>query len=99
MNVKQAIVVTLLIVTSSQVMAKRDAMQNQERPPQRPTFESIDTNEDGDIDFDEFSSHELPHGDHQTVFDEMDTNNNGVISTEEYTNHKPPRPKKFEEKS
>lgn len=89
--IKQAIVVTLLVLASSQVLAKSN--QNSEDRPSRPTFESIDSNGDSDIDFDEFSSHELPHGDHQTVFDEMDTDNNGVISNEEFTNHKPPRPK------
>jgi len=88
--IKQAIVVTLLVLASNQVLAKNT--QNDGDRPSRPTFESIDSNSDGDIDFDEFSSHELPHGDHQTVFDEIDTDNNGVISNEEFTNHKPPRP-------
>jgi len=90
-DIKQAIVVTLLILASSQVLAKSD--KNNGDRPSRPTFESIDTNEDGDIDFDEFSSHEVPHGDHQTIFDEMDADNNGVISNEEFANHKPPRPR------
>ncbi|MBU2925944.1 EF-hand domain-containing protein [Colwellia sp. 4_MG-2023] len=88
--IKQAIVVTLLVLASNQVLAKNT--QNDGDRPSRPTFESIDSNSDGDIDFDEFSSQELPHGDHQTVFDEIDTDNNGVISNEEFTNHKPPRP-------
>lgn len=58
--------------------------------PQRPSFSSIDTNDNGDIDFDEFSSHPLPFGDHQTVFESIDINNNGVIEQDEFANHKPP---------
>ena len=47
----------------------------------------------GNLDFDEFASHELPHGDHQTFFNLIDTDNNGVISQDEFDNHKPPCPK------
>ena len=49
-------------------------------------------NEDGDVDIDEFSSLQLPFGDHQTVFDNIDADNNGIITEEEFKNHKPPRP-------
>jgi len=90
---KLIILVTLLIAISSQVQAKNN-MQKRGAEHQRPSFESIDSNIDGDIDFDEFSSHEIPHGSHQTIFDNIDTDNNGIISQEEFDNHIPPRPKK-----
>ena len=93
---KLALALTLIISTSIIVQAKNDN-SNRNGPPQRPSFESIDTNEDGDIDFDEFSSHELPQGDHQTVFDSIDTDSNGIISNEEFVNHKPPQRKKRRE--
>ena len=86
----------LLISVSSLVQAKNNPPDRNDPPP-RPTFESLDLNQDGDIDFDEFSSHELAHGDHQTIFDAIDTNNNGVISNDEFTNHKPPQPQKRKE--
>lgn len=69
-------------------------MSDKNGPPQRPTFESLDLNQNGDIDFDEFSSKELPRGDHQTIFDAIDADNNGVISNDEFTNHTPPQPPK-----
>lgn len=78
---------------SSYTQAENTRQSNKEHPP-RPTFESIDTNGDTDIDFDEFSTHEIPRGDHQTIFDTIDTDNNGVISVEEFNNHKPPHPPK-----
>jgi Ca2+-binding EF-hand superfamily protein len=90
LSIKKLITMALFIAVSSQTFAKNKP-SNEDRPPNRPTFVSIDANEDGDIDFDEFSANELPHGDHQTVFDSMDSDNNGVISTEEYENHKPPQ--------
>jgi len=89
---KLIILVTLLIVGSSLAHAKKN-IQNKGQEHQRPSFESIDINTDGDIDFDEFSSHELPHGDHQSIFTSIDTDNNGVISQEEFDNHIPPHPK------
>jgi hypothetical protein len=86
---KLVLAITLIISTSSVVQANNERSKN--GPPQRPSFESIDVNEDGNIDFDEFSSKELPHGDHQTVFDMIDADNNGIISNEEFVNHKPPQ--------
>ena len=88
--IKQLLILSALIALSSQVQAKNQRA-NQDREHSRPEFSSIDTNEDGDIDFDEFSSHDIPHGDHQTVFESFDTDNNGIISTEEFENHKPPQ--------
>ena len=90
---KLALTMMLLVSASSLVQAK-DSGQNKKATHQRPSFTSIDTNSDGDIDFDEFSSQELPQGDHQIVFDIIDTDSNGVISNEEFVNHKPPPRKK-----
>lgn len=88
---------SLLLITASSLVQAKNTPLNRSEPPQRPTFDSLDLNQDGDIDFDEFSSHELPHGDHQTIFDTIDTNNNGVINNDEFTNHKPPQPQKRRE--
>jgi hypothetical protein len=87
---KLILAITLIISTSSIVHAQNDD-HSKNGPPQRPSFESLDTNEDGDIDFDEFSSQEIPHGDHQTIFDLIDADNNGVLSNDEFVNHKPPQ--------
>lgn len=87
---KLILAITLIISTSSIVHAQNDE-RSKNGPPQRPSFESLDTNEDGDIDFDEFSSQEIPHGDHQTIFDLIDADNNGVLSNDEFVNHKPPQ--------
>lgn len=87
---KIILAITLIVSTSSIVQAK-NADRSRNGPPQRPSFESIDVNENGDIDFDEFSSQKLPHGDHQTVFDTIDTDSNGIISNDEFVNHKPPQ--------
>ena len=57
-----------------------------------PAFSSIDSDVDGEISFNEFSSKEIPQGDHQTIFDEIDSNGDGVITESEFSNHKPPRP-------
>ena len=57
-----------------------------------PAFSSIDSDGDGEISFSEFSSKEIPQGDHQTIFDEIDSNGDGVITESEFSNHKPPRP-------
>ena len=56
-----------------------------------PQFSSIDSDENGEISFDEFSAQEIPHGDHQTVFNDMDTDGDGVVTETEFSNHKPPR--------
>jgi len=90
---KLILTITLIISTSSMVQAN-NSERSKNGPPERPSFESIDINEDGDIDFDEFSSHKLPHGDYQTVFDTIDSDNNGVISNDEFVNHKPSQRKK-----
>jgi Ca2+-binding EF-hand superfamily protein len=89
---KITLIITLLVAVSGQAQAN-DNRSGKERPHARPSFESIDSNADGDIDFDEFSSHKIPHGDHQTVFSHIDIDNNGIISSEEFNSHKPPHRK------
>lgn len=87
------IIAIVLLLTAASVVQAKNMEHKNEGAHQRPSFESIDANVDGDVDFDEFASHELPHGDHQTVFNLIDTDNNGVISQDEFDNHKPPCPK------
>lgn len=87
---KLIIAITFIISASSLVQAKNADHNNGERP-QRPTFASLDLNEDSEITFDEFSSHEIPHGDHETIFESIDSDGDGIILEEEFTNHKPPR--------
>lgn len=64
---------------------------------ERPSFTSLDTDSSDSISFEEFSAHEIPRGDHQTIFDNMDSDNDGVITVEEYENHKPPQRKRREQ--
>lgn len=92
---KPIIAIALLLAAASSVQAGNPKSNNEGPPPKRPSFESIDANTDGDVDFEEFSSHKLPQGDHQTIFNIIDADNNGVISQEEFDNHKPPCPKNF----
>lgn len=94
MNIQIKVVsaLALCLALSNPVFANKPS--NDGKPPQRPSFASLDTNGDTDIDFDEFSAQELPFGDHQTIFDEIDTDNNGVLSQAEFANHKPPHPPK-----
>lgn len=93
--INKLLITSLLMMTASSVVSlshAKDSMPDRNGPPQRPSFESLDLNEDGDIDFDEFSSQELRQGDHQTIFDSIDADNNGVISSDEFENHTPPKP-------
>lgn len=93
MNIQSKAIVSLILlaVLSGQAFAK-NKQSSEGKPPPRPEFSEIDINEDGDVDIDEFSSLQLPFGDHQTVFDNIDADNNGIITEEEFKNHKPPRP-------
>ena len=76
------------------------AENNRGERPERPSFSSLDINEDGEISFDEFSSHDVPHGDHQTIFDHIDTDGDGIITSDEFENHTPPqRQRRQEERS
>lgn len=86
-----ALATSLLFFSSGMVQAE----SNREAPPQRPSFASLDGDEDGEISFDEFSSHEVPRGDHETIFNHIDADSDGIITEEEFENHKPPqRPKR-----
>jgi hypothetical protein len=83
------IIAALLFTCINHAYAKGDS-GNHGKKNHRPTFASIDTNQDSDIDFDEFSQQQLPFGDPQTVFSAIDSNNNGVLDEDEYLTHKPP---------
>ena len=93
--IKVVTVVALTTVFTSHVQANNEREKGEH---QRPTFTSIDLNEDGIINSDEFSSHKIPHGDHDTIFASIDSNEDGIISQEEFENHKPPRPRNNEKK-
>jgi len=88
------LILLALALTISQTGFANNSQQDHSKKPKRPCFSSIDTNEDGQINFTEFSNHKIPHGDHQQVFSLIDTNNNGEISKQEFNDHKPPRQKK-----
>lgn len=92
MSSKTIIAVTILCAGLAQVNAK-DTSRSQEGPPPRPLFSDIDSNGDGDIDFDEFSARKVPKEGHQHIFSQIDQDNNGVISKTEFMNHKPPKRK------
>jgi len=85
----------VLVAVSALLLAgqadAQERMQGKGGKHQRPDFSSIDTNGDGYIVFDEFSSQEIPGGDHQTIFDSMDTDSDGKVSESEFNDHKPPR--------
>jgi len=91
---KKCVNVMIVLAMVVGVTSQSYAQDSQERGPKgaRPDFSSIDSNNSGEIDFDEFSAQTLPHGDHQTVFDDIDADGNGVISEQEFSDHKPPRP-------
>lgn len=84
----------LLFTLGLSVCGSLMAAPSNDRPKGAPDFSTIDTNGDGVIDFDEFSSHPIPHGDHETIFNNIDTDQNGEISKDELSSHKPPRPKR-----
>lgn len=91
---KSFLIVGLMSIISATTQA---AESNNNRGDQdrkgkgRPQFSTIDLNSDGDISYDEFTAHDIPHGDHETVFNNIDSDQNGVISEQEFTDHKPPR--------
>ena len=92
MHIYSKMLVALVFSATTLVQA---APPEHDRKP-RPVFSDIDTNSDGKIDFEEFSTLKLPHGEPEEVFVRIDVDNNGVISNEEFENHKPPRPKRKE---
>jgi len=57
-----------------------------------PPFSEFDLNGDGVMTLEEFSEHEIPHGEHAEVFSMIDANGDGQITEEEFTSHKPPAP-------
>ena len=95
--INKLLITSLLLMSASSLVNlsyAKNNMSDRNGPPPRPSFDSLDLNQDGDIDFDEFSSQEVHQGDHQTIFDAIDTDNNGVLSNDEFTNHTPPQPQK-----
>ena len=87
------IIATLFFTCVSHAYANSDNHKKGERK-QRPTFTTIDSDQNSEIDFDEFSQQTLPFGDYQTVFSAIDSNSNGVIDEDEYVNFKPPHKNK-----
>ena len=82
------------------LMSQADAKGNnsdRKKHKQRPSFVSLDADSSDSINFEEFSAHKIPFGDHQTIFDNIDSDNDGVITLEEYENHKPPQRKRREQ--
>jgi hypothetical protein len=94
MNMKSKVIitVTLLCVGIIHVNAK-NPQKSKEGPPPRPLFSAIDINNDGDIDFDEFSSQQEPREGYQKIFSQIDNDDNGVITKAEFNDHKPPKKK------
>lgn len=84
---KLLIATAILLTTSHQVLAD-DSAQDNERPPERPSFTALDVNSDGGIDLEEFSANQ------ESVFIRIDTDQDGAISEEEFEAHKPPHPKR-----
>lgn len=90
-----AILVALVSLTFASSITLAQGNNDHERPKrERPSFTSIDLNQDGMVELDEFEQHDIPFGDHQTVFDRIDSNADGVIDEEEFTSHKPPHRRK-----
>jgi hypothetical protein len=68
---QKVLCVMLLFITVSPAYAEdehQDHDQKNSKKHQRPSFASLDHNNDNIIDFDEFSLHKLPHGDPKSVF-------------------------------
>ena len=88
-------ILSLALILSFSGLAQ--AENDRRGPPERPSFDSLDINGNAEIDFDEFSSHEIPHGDYETIFNRIDTDGDGIITNEEFDNHKPPQRQKRQE--
>lgn len=90
------IVVTSLLFSmlAGQALAQSKASQDERKPPPRPEFSSIDSNDDGIVELSEFAALPHRHDDYKSIFSHIDTDEDGVISKQEFTDHKPPRKKK-----
>ncbi len=80
--------IALIFVLTSSAYAQKPEQGERKHSP-RPCFSSLDSNSDGNVDFDEFSAHKLPFGEHEKVFAKIDTDGDGIISNTEFTSHKP----------
>jgi len=59
----------------------------------RPEFSTVDTDDSGYIDIDEFSAQTLPGNvDPETIFNHIDADGDGQITEQEFNDHKPPMP-------
>lgn len=96
---KKTSTVLMLIAMTLGITSQANSEESEQRRPPRPSFESVDSDGNEEIDFDEFSLQELPRGDHQAVFSDIDENDDGIISYLEYQNHKPPHPRKHQPRS
>lgn len=77
-----AICMTLMAVPAlAQTQANADSADHDHRP-HPPRFDDLDTNHDGQLNFDEFTAPLLKHA--RDRFDAMDTNHDGVVSKEEF---------------
>jgi hypothetical protein len=59
--------------------------------PKPPKFETLDVNENGEVDFEEFSVLKFRRGDMQTIFNKIDTDGSSTITQEELKAHKKSR--------
>jgi hypothetical protein len=73
-------------------MERRGFARGERRPP--PPFSKLDVNGDGKLTLDEFKTHQIPRGDHETVFKGFDVSGDGVVTEEEYKNHRPQAPQR-----
>ncbi|MGJ8680310.1 EF-hand domain-containing protein [Paraglaciecola sp.] len=99
MKFKTLTLISISLLFSFAVLAQGGEGQHHkkgEKPEhkQRPSFSTLDTNSDGAIEIDEFSSYPIPHGEHTTVFANIDTDGDSEISQVEFESHKPPHRKK-----
>lgn len=82
-----------LCLSSANAFAKGDS-EGRGKRHKRPDFTTLDLNTDSVITLEEFSQHEIPRGDHETIFNHIDADGDGSITTQEFEDHKPPRKNK-----
>lgn len=92
-NLVTLITVIGLTVCTNLAFAETGDNQNNQRNERRgpPQFSELDLNGNSAITLDEFSQHQVPRGDHETIFNHIDTDGDGTITEEELLAHKPPR--------
>ena len=95
MNISSKTIIagTLLCAELTQTQARKNS-HHENGPPPHPLFSDIDINNNGYIDFDEFSTQKAPKKGDQNFFSKMDKDDNDMISKAEFMNHKPPKKRK-----